>query len=76
MIEVRCPTHIPDLRPSQQNQQKLDFQELCKVSMATSKYVKRITLFKIAKDEDVSAAVEKYKTLRESATKVCCRGPY
>lgn len=36
----------------------------------SSNYVKRITLFKIPKEEDVSALLEQYEILRSTATKV------
>lgn len=38
--------------------------------MSPAKYIKRITLFKVPKEEDVDAAIQKYKTLRETAVKV------
>ncbi|KAK5075279.1 hypothetical protein LTR64_001484 [Lithohypha guttulata] len=37
--------------------------------MSPAKYIKRITLFKVPKEEDVDAAIQKYKTLRETAVK-------
>ncbi|RVX67531.1 hypothetical protein B0A52_08884 [Exophiala mesophila] len=35
----------------------------------SSNYVKRITLFKIPKEEDISALLEQYEILRSTATK-------
>lgn len=36
----------------------------------SDKYVKRITLFKIPKEEDIEATIEQYKVLRSTAVKV------
>ena len=37
---------------------------------SNDKYVKRITLFKIPKEEDIEATLEQYRVLRTTAVKV------
>ncbi len=36
----------------------------------SSKYVKRVTLFKVPKEEDIDAIIAEYGTMRTSAQKV------
>lgn len=34
------------------------------------KYIKRVTVFKIAKEEDIATTLRQYETLRDTAVKV------
>lgn len=45
-------------------------------STASNSYVKRLTFFKVAKEEDIDAVLKEYETLRRNAVRVsrpiCC----
>jgi len=44
-------------------------------SAMSNHFIKRTTLFKVAKDEDINAVLEAYVILRKNAVKVCIPVP-
>lgn len=61
--------HIRTKRQSSTRSQEYAFQHIGLLIMS-SKYVKRVTLFKVPKEEDIDAIIAEYGTMRTSAQKV------